>query len=437
MEPRSHRFLRLSARPVLGAALLACAATTLALLLPRSLAAEEEPGACQVEVERTVNPSVILLGETVDVRLILRPRCGQAAGHPLHVVLTIDTSASMQGQPMMQAKNAARAFVEDLNLADHPSTSVGIVSFNNSAETVCPLTNQAAKLIGCLSKLGNAPTGGTDITSGLVEAGELLKKGRRQSATRPLAAVLLLSDGTNQAGCNPVQHASQDLKRDGALLGTVCVGPDCDQECMRSAASQPRFALAVTDAGQLAGAFAKLRRELVDLVLEDATITQQLPPDLELAGVSGPGEPDPFVNEDPQAGLSLRWKVPVLASDGLTLTYRIRPSLLGEQSSGIRAWTVLRRSDGGGLQAEFPQRTILVLKAPLEPPTAAPSPTRTPVSPTPVASAVPSATSAVIATARVKRVTHRAFLPRMQKPRLDDPDSGLQQSLRFPFRDRP
>ena len=112
-------------------------------------------------------------------------------------------------------------------------------------------------------------------------------------------------------------------------------------------------------------------------------------------------------------------------------------SAAGEQSSGIRAWTVLRRSDGGGLQAEFPQRTILVLKAPLEPPTAAPSPTRTPVPPTRVASALPSATPAVVATARVKRVTYRAFLPRMQKPRLDDPDSGLQQSLRFPFRDRP
>ncbi|MBK7781790.1 MAG: VWA domain-containing protein [Ardenticatenia bacterium] len=438
MEPWRVWFRRFAVRPVLGAAVLACAATVGLLLLPLPLAAEDDADGCRVDVQQTVNPAVILLGETIEVRLILQPRCGQSAGQPLHVVLAIDTSGSMQGQPIMQAENAARQFIEDLNLADHPSTSVGIVSFNNSAETICALTNQSKTLSGCLNKLGNARTGGTDIASGLVEAGELLKKGRKQSATRPLAAVLLLSNGTNQAGCHPVERAASDLKRDGALLGTVCVGAECDQDCMRKAASQPRFALAVTDAGQLASAFDKLRREMVDVVLEDANITQLLSPDVTLVGVGAPGEPEPRIDDDPVEGASLRWKVPLLAKAGLTLTYRVRPTRLGEQPSGLRAWTVIRRSDGGGLQADFPQRTILVLQAPLEPPTAAPSPTRTPVRPpTRVATAIPSATPAVIATANVKRVVHRAFLPRMQKPRLDDPDSGLQQAQLFPFRDRP
>lgn len=437
MEPWRDWFRRLVVRPVLGATLLGCAAAVGLLILPHPLAAQEDAGDCRVVVEQTVNPTVILLGETIDVRLILQPRCGQTAGQPLHVVLVIDTSASMQGQPIMQAKNAARGFIDDLKLADHADTLLGIVSFNNSAETVCPLTNQIAKLMGCLSKLGNAPTGGTDITSGLVEAGNMLKKGRKQAPTRPSTAVLLLSDGTNQAGCNPVQRAAQDLKREGSLLGTVCVGADCDQECMRSAASQPRFALAVTDAAQLAGAFAKLRRELVDLVLEDATITQLLPPDLMVVGVGAPGEPDPFVNSDPEAGASLRWKVSVVASSGLTLSYRVRPTRLGAQPSGTKAWTVLRRSDGAGLAADFPQRTILVLQAPAEPPTAAPSPTNTPVSPTRVSTSPPAVvTSPATATARDKRVAYRAFLPRMQNPRRDDDDSGLQ-ALLFPFRDRP
>jgi uncharacterized protein YegL len=426
-------------RPVLGAGLLACLLTFGTFLLPAPSMADEPSEACTVEVDQTISPEVILLGETTDLRLVMRPSCGQSTGRPLHVVLVIDTSASMQGQPIIQARAAARDFIDDLDLAAHPDTQVGIVSFNNSAKTVCALTNQSGKLKGCLNSLGNAPTGGTDIAAGLSRAAELLQRGRRQTSSRPLTAVLLMSDGTNQAGCNPVETEAGKLKRDGALLGTVCIGEDCDRSCLRRIASQPRFALVVPDPSQLATGLALLRRDLVDVVLEDATITQLLPPDMVVVKVGAPGEPDPSGNIDPQDGPSLRWKVPFVSRDGLTLTYRVRPTRLGEQASGTRAWAVLRRSDGSGLTVDYPQRRILVLQAPVDQPTAAPSPTATLVPPTSAATALPlpSSTPLVAATARVTRSLYRAFLPRVQQPLLIDPDTGLLQPSLFPYRDRP
>lgn len=438
MKPRRGCFPHSVVRPVLGAGILACLLTAGTFLLPRPSAADDASDACNVEVDQTISPAVVLLGETIDVRLILRPFCGQSTGRPLHVVLVIDTSASMQGQPIMQAKAAARGFIDELDLAAHPDTKVGIVSFNNNAKTVCSLTNQNGALTGCLNSLGNAPTGGTDIAAGLSRAAQMLQK-RGRTIPLPLTAVLLLSDGTNQAGCGPVESEAGRLKRDGALLGTVCIGEDCDRICLRKIASQPRFALFVPDPGQLAAAFTRLRRDLVDVVLEDATISQLLPLDLVLVGVGAPGEPDPFVNSDPEAGQSLRWKVPFVARDGLTLTYRVRPTRLGEQASGSRAWAVLRRSDGGGLTVDYPQRHLLVLQAPADQPTAEPSPSATSVPPTRAATALslPSATPMVAATARVSRSLHRAFLPRLQLPRLEDDDSGLQQPSLFPYRDRP
>ena len=442
MSPRRGCFPHSVVRPVLGAGLLACLLTAGTFLLPRPSAADDASDACNVAVDQTISPAVVLLGETIDVRLVMRPSCGQSTGRPLHVVLVIDTSASMQGQPIMQAKAASRSFINDLDLAAHPDTQVGIVSFNNSAKTVCALTNQSGKLSGCLNGLGHAPTGGTDIAAGLSRAAELLQRerGPRQtSRIPPLTAVLLMSDGTNQAGCNPVETEAGKLKRDGALLGTVCMGEDCDRSCLRRIASQPRFALVVPDPGQLAKGLDLLRRDLVDVVLEDATITQLLPPDMVVVKVGAPGEPDPSGNIDPEDGPSLRWKVPFVSRDGLTLTYRVRPTRLGEQASGTRAWAVLRRSDGSGLTVDYPQRRILVLQAPVDQPTAAPSPTATLVPPTSAATALPlpSSTPLVAATARVTRSLYRAFLPRVQQPLLIDPDTGLLQPSLFPYRDRP
>lgn len=442
MEPWPVRFRSSAAARAVGALCLACLSFVVDAPGTAPVQAEGDLKACRVEVEQQLTPEVILLGETVNVRLILRPFCGRTPDQPLNVVLAVDTSASMQGQAIVQAKAAARQFIDELDLSGNPASQVGIVSFNNRADTICPLTNQSAKLIGCLNRLGHAPTGGTDIAAGLQLSRKLLQKAEKQEQETTVSAVLLLSDGTNQAGCSPVLSAAGDLKRDGALLGTICIGSSCDEECLRSAASQPRFALAVSDPALLSGAFGRLRREMVDQVLEDATITQLLPPDLVLAGVGAPGEPEPFLDEDPEGGSSLRWKLPLLPEEGLTLSFRLRPSRLGEQVSGRKAWAVLRRRSGGGLSADFPQRSILVLQAPVLPtapsgpslePSATPTAPRAP-EPSPV---LASATPPTLPTSR-RRPAFQILLPFAQLPRGDlGPDPGIALPGPLPVRIRP
>lgn len=106
------------------------------------------------------------------------------------VVLVLDTSGSMSGEPLQQTQIAACNFVEKVLEQD---ASVGIVSYSSNAYRRANFTRNAEGLKETINSL--YATGGTNIDEGLQRADEMLA-----SSTAKKKIIVLMSDGMVNEG---------------------------------------------------------------------------------------------------------------------------------------------------------------------------------------------------------------------------------------------
>ena len=127
------------------------------------------------------------------------------------VVLVIDVSGSMaatdvQPSRMAAARSAARTLIDQLP----PSARVGLVSFDERASLISPLTTDRGAVENALNTL--RPNGNTAIGDGLELALQQVTVGRTASAARQAPAlIVLLTDGSSNSGMDP-QAAAADAK---------------------------------------------------------------------------------------------------------------------------------------------------------------------------------------------------------------------------------
>lgn len=149
------------------------------------------------------NIVVTVNGQSVTVQSV---ELASSASAPLEVVLLMDVSGSMAGEPIVQAKEAAKAFLRALD----PNDRVAIVTF---ADTVTPLldytTDRAAAEAAINGLVAQGNTALYDAT-----AAAAVKSGSAASIRR---AVILLSDGA-QDGVPTV------TTRDAAIAAAAGVG---------------------------------------------------------------------------------------------------------------------------------------------------------------------------------------------------------------------
>jgi tight adherence protein B len=146
-----------------------------------------------------------------------------ASGRNVDVVLTIDTSASMQGQPMTAAVNAAREFVTGLPNNFH----VGLVTFADSATVAVPITSDRAKLLAALEEL--AAGGGSAVNHALKTAAGMFSGGAQRN-------IVLLTDGRERLASSKIslKAAVSSVKESGAsVFGVGLESPDFDGATLR------------------------------------------------------------------------------------------------------------------------------------------------------------------------------------------------------------
>jgi uncharacterized protein YegL len=107
------------------------------------------------------------------------------------VILVIDTSGSMVGNAIAQARNAARAFVESLAGADQAA----VISFADAVVVESGLTADRGQTLAALD--GLVAVGNTALYSGVVEA-----INQARSSSTPRRAIILLSDGQDFGGAS-------------------------------------------------------------------------------------------------------------------------------------------------------------------------------------------------------------------------------------------
>lgn len=166
---------------------------------------------------------------------------GHAARPPMDVALVIDTSGSMAGDKMRNARMAASSLVETLANGD----IVSLYAFSNRVRELAPPTllragNRAA-LMQTIARLEAG--GGTAMYAG-VEAG--LARLSQAPATHPVRRVVLISDGQANVGPADPRSFGQLAARYsefGAQISAIGVGLDYDEATLGQ--------LAVRSAGRL------------------------------------------------------------------------------------------------------------------------------------------------------------------------------------------
>jgi Mg-chelatase subunit ChlD len=361
-----------------------------------------DPSPCRPEFAKVAYPKVILLGEEVGVTLTVKAVC-DGVRFPLHIVLVLDASSSMVGEPDRQMKAAAATLVRGLQMADNPATMVGVVQFNSTARTLTALTNSEGQAVAAIYKLQMHV--GTRIDAGIREGLKILRQGRGNDKD-VTEVMVVLSDGGNNDGCAPVLQAASQAKGQGVLMISICVGSGCDSQCMRQVATSTRYYYEAENAGELTSIFKEIRDSLVKVNLKALVVKDTLPGGVAYVQDSArprPGRPDVVSNW-------LEWTDVYVPEGGVTYTFAVRPARTGYMPTNQEGWGRLTDNKGRTREWYFqvPWVTVLspnplhtpVTPPPTPTPTLTPAPTLTPTVPTPT----PSPTATETATPRPKPI---------------------------------
>ena len=134
------------------------------------------------------------------------------------VVLVIDISGSMMAKDFKPsrieaAKQAAKLLVRGLK--GHPK--IGVVVFNNTSRVILVPTSDKVLVLRAIDSI-KANYGGTAIGDGISSAVALLT-----AVEEPSKFIILLSDGENNMGMNPIQ-AAEIAKQYKIVIYTVGIG---------------------------------------------------------------------------------------------------------------------------------------------------------------------------------------------------------------------
>jgi uncharacterized protein YegL len=188
----------------------------------------------------------------VPQRFLEPPPRSTTVREPMTVYLAFDLSGSMHGAPLAEAKRAAHAFVEQLDLT---TTTVGIIAFSDRVHVDLAATSDANRIAKAIQALRMGSTGGGNAGHPFDELHDRLAKnpGRRFG--------VVLADGVWSHQELAVRRAKR-CHGDGIDVIAVGFG-SADQRFLRQIASSTEQAL-FTDLGRLTSVFGTIAREITE-----------------------------------------------------------------------------------------------------------------------------------------------------------------------------
>jgi tight adherence protein B len=197
-----------------------------------------------------------------------------AAG--VDVVLALDLSASMRGDPLASALDAARTFVAQL-----PSeVSVGLVTFNDSTSVVQPITPDRDAVLSALEGISETRPG-TALFEAVTDASGLFSgEGQRN--------IVLLANGPNNVGDLALDDAVASAKAAGAnILGVGFRGGETDVSTMRRLAEGTDGSYQAAETAGLEDLYAAIATGIADQYLVSYTSSAELGSELEITVRAG------------------------------------------------------------------------------------------------------------------------------------------------------
>ena len=168
---------------------------------------------------------------------------------PMQIALVMDCSGSMYGTNIVEARKAARSFVQRAMKAGR---SLAVVAFPGGLKT--GLTEQVAQVASAIDAL--TPIGSTPMHVGLSQAREALKG--KAGVQR---VYVILTDGHPDDPTATAAEANR-IKRLGGRVITVGVGKQVQREFLETLCSRPRDYHHCNESIELEGTFINLATEL-------------------------------------------------------------------------------------------------------------------------------------------------------------------------------
>jgi Ca-activated chloride channel homolog len=205
-----------------------------------------------------------------DVHLTADKSDKTPAHAPTSLVVVLDTSGSMSGDKIEEAKNAVIRLMRDMDAEDE----IAVIRYSDDAEVIQHLARVGAVREAVITRVQQLRAdGGTAIPRGLSRGLDELVSARAGRVKR----VVLVSDGLDSTRVEAERLASNSFER-GIVISSMGIGLDFDESYMGGVAraGHGNFAF-VKDASALASF---LRRELIETsttTVEDAVVRLALP----------------------------------------------------------------------------------------------------------------------------------------------------------------
>jgi tight adherence protein B len=193
---------------------------------------------------------------------------------PVAVSLVMDVSGSTRGQPLADAKEAARTFVGGLP----DNVLVELVAFSNRAAVRLPFTTDKGRLSAEIGALQAG--GGTALYDAVV-----LAAGRLAQLPDAQHNIIVFSDGgdtDSRARITDAINAARNVKAPITSVGLVTDTFDPAALNQLAAAVEGGRSLSVQQSGELAGAFRQVAREIASQYVISYTSTRREPKDLDV-----------------------------------------------------------------------------------------------------------------------------------------------------------
>lgn len=215
-----------------------------------------------------------------DLTLSADPGAGAETRAPVSLAIVLDTSGSMTGEKIEEAKRSAIRLVRDM----HPDDEVAFVRYSDGSELVQPLARVRDVREGLIRHIeGIVAAGGTNIPSGL----RLGKDALRNAAGNHVHRIVLMSDGLDSSRSESDRLAAA-AAAEGTVTSSLGIGLDFDEAYMSSVAhaGHGNFAF-VKDGASLATFLEKELSETAHTVVQNANVRIRVPAGLAFVRASG------------------------------------------------------------------------------------------------------------------------------------------------------
>lgn len=225
-----------------------------------------------VSVVLTADQAMHAVGDTEGLALVEVRGDEDAARSrtPVAMTLVIDTSGSMAGDKIEQARAAAIRFVEQLVDGD----VVSVVSYGRAATVIVPateLSGNRASIYTAIERL--SASGNTCMSCGMIRGYHEVEEAPSHYARR----VVVLSDGQANDGIHTASGlgglAETQVER-GTVTSAIGLGEDYDETTMSAVATQGAgHYYFLPDASQMASIFERELRSLESIVASNVVVT--------------------------------------------------------------------------------------------------------------------------------------------------------------------